>query len=571
MSTVAPVKNSRAIIDHDAGTIALITQYKLRELCKSIPGYVWNSHKKCWQYPATQIAARHIIEQFSSRLDEKSLDALMLFAIDALSKDVTEDDLKQAIDLEQPPKRTGDLWLHQLQAYHWGINKRALMLAFKMGWGKTKTAITVAHNRDSRLILVICPLAVVAVWPAEFLEHAPGEYIVCDLSKGSVADKTKRAKQALAHKQPTTIVINFESAWRDPFATFAKAIVWDEVIVDESHRIKKPGGKASNFCKEVGKRAGYRQALTGTPMAQSPLDVYGQFRFLDSSIFGLSYNRFKNRYAIENPNIRGAVVGYKNEDELSKLFYTIAFRADDDTHGKDVLDIPEPLPPMMRYCELTPRAQKIYQQVESMLFAMIDDKVVTASNALVKLLRLQQITSGYVPVDEVDPFGEQQLEYIDDSKAKLLKEILIDLGNEPVVIFCRFRHDIDQVRAVCTDKEVGRTPAELSGGHDERDQFYAGEANTMVVQEQSGSLGVSFVQARVCIYYSKGFSLSTHEQSKARLHRPGQTRSVLYIHLLARGTVDEKVARALADRKNVIEAVLGIETNNDQRGDNDGA
>jgi SNF2 family DNA or RNA helicase len=73
---------------------------------------------------------------------------------------------------------------------------------------------------------------------------------------------------------------------------------------------------------------------------------------------------------------------------------------------------------------------------------------------------------------------------------------------------------------------------------------------------QAGGVGVDLTRARVCAYYSLGFSLGEYLQSRKRTHRPGQTRSVLYVHLVAEGTIDEQVYRALEARQDVIAAVL---------------
>jgi SNF2 family DNA or RNA helicase len=91
---------------------------------------------------------------------------------------------------------------------------------------------------------------------------------------------------------------------------------------------------------------------------------------------------------------------------------------------------------------------------------------------------------------------------------------------------------------------------------DDLKRWQAGEAPVLAVQIDSGGVGIDLTRARYSIYYSLGFSLGSYEQSLARIHRPGQTRPVEYIHLLAEGTVDEKVMAALSQRANVVNAVL---------------
>jgi len=123
-----------------------------------------------------------------------------------------------------------------------------------------------------------------------------------------------------------------------------------------------------------------------------------------------------------------------------------------------------------------------------------------------------------------------------------------------VVVFCRFHRDLDAVNRIAD--EAGRRSLELSGRMDELKRWQAGEVPVLAVQIDSGGLGIDLTRARYAIYYSLGFSLGSYEQSLARVHRPGQTRPVEYIHLLAEGTVDEKVMAALSNRADVVNSVL---------------
>jgi SNF2 family DNA or RNA helicase len=183
------------------------------------------------------------------------------------------------------------------------------------------------------------------------------------------------------------------------------------------------------------------------------------------------------------------------------------------------------------------------------MMAELDAGEVTVANALVKLLRLQQITGGYIRTD--DGLDVQ----IDSAKMNLLRDVLEDIDpHEPVIVFCRFHKDLEAVNRVAD--ETGRRSLELSGRMDELKQWQAGEAPVLAVQIDSGGVGVDLTRARYSVYYSLGFSLGSYEQSLARIHRPGQTRPVEYIHLLAQDTVDEQVMVALARRADVVNSVL---------------
>jgi len=126
--------------------------------------------------------------------------------------------------------------------------------------------------------------------------------------------------------------------------------------------------------------------------------------------------------------------------------------------------------------------------------------------------------------------------------------------DEPIVVFARFTDEIDRILKAF--KTAGRTFGEVTGRRKDLDSWYDGKINSLAVQIQAGGVGIDLTRARYAVYWSTGFSLGDYEQSLARVHRPGQTRSVNYIHLIAKGTIDEKIYGALKSRANLVESVL---------------
>jgi len=249
---------------------------------------------------------------------------------------------------------------------------------------------------------------------------------------------------------------------------------------------------------------------------------------------------------------RKQITGYQHLDELEALMSRITYRV-----GPEVLDLP-PATEVTYYCVLTGEAARIYKDLDEDFVAHVEDGTVTASNAMVKLLRLQQVTGGCVPTD--DGVANR----IDSSKLKLLADVLEDIGTdhadgfeasgEPVVVFCRFHADMDGVHKICA--ENGYTSMELSGRHDQLKRWQNGESQVLVIQIDSGGEGVDLTRARYSIFFSIGFRLEKYEQAKKRTHRPGQTKPVTHIHLVARNTVDAKVIRALEKRQDIVESIL---------------
>lgn len=535
-------------ITQEGNLLLVRCDFKLKDTCQAIPGAIWKKAPvRAWSYPATPASVKGLGEAFKAYRVDWSEATTRLRAQAALEREVAKH--KTATDLPDVPISALPAWLHQRQAFWFAKDLQACMLGMGMGCGKSKVAVDLIVNRNHKKILIMCPKSVVKVWPKQFRIHAGREVLAYPLFKGSVERKKYDAEQAIAKAEalgvPIALIINYESAWREPFGAWALKQDFDMIICDESHRVKSAQGRASNYCAKWGKKPVHRLGLTGTPMAHSPLDIYGQYRFLDPGIFGTSYTRFRSRYAVMGGYGNHEVRGYQNEDELNKKFYTIAYKV-----GAEVLDLPE-FYHDTRTFELPAAVMKTYKQLEKEFYAEVEEGTVTINNALTKLLRLQQVTSGYVRDDD-----GRDIE-IDNSKADLLKDILDDLPpTEPVIVFCRFRHDLDTVRRVT--EELKRRGGELSGRVNDltEDSTMPEDVDIMAVQIQSGGVGIDLTRARYAIYYSQGFSLSDYEQSLKRLHRPGQDKTTYYLHLVAEKTVDEKVYAALDKRKNVIEEIL---------------
>lgn len=539
--------------------IIMKVPYKYKDLSKSITGRRWVGSQKVWKAPASATIADEIMRKFDlpDLKCEYSQEFMKLVeTAEAIEKAA---EMKDAEELPDIPETKFPAWHHQKQAFWFAKDLPAAMLAMDMGTGKSKVAIDLICNRGHNKILIICPKSVIDVWPKEFQKHSIKDYKVVPLDQKSVQKKYEVMKENYDDK--VVFVVNYESVWRPPLGPEYKknkqgkkvkvndGYIIDEcnfdlVVLDESHRIKAPGGKASLYLKHLGKQVPYRLCLTGTPLPHSPLDVYGQYRFLDPGIFGTSFNRFKNRYAIMGGYGGYEILGYQNDEEFHEKFYSIAYKCD----AEDVLDLPEKMF-LTRTCQLSSKARKIYDQLAEQFVAEIGDGEITVLNALSKLLRLQQITSGYLPDDEGN------IHQIDTSKKELLQDILEDIDpKEPIVVFARFRHDLDNIREVA--EKLKRSYCELSGRIDQLKEWQEGEYNVIGVQIQSGGVGVDLTRSRYSIYYSLGYSLGDYQQSLARIHRPGQERNTTFIHLIAENTVDEKVEAALQKKKDIIDYIL---------------
>lgn len=453
---------------------------------------------------------------------------------------------------DQPELRVHDGWAHQVESYHFVKPRHGGGLFVAMGGGKTKISLDAAVNRGAKSVLILCPLSVCGVWRGEIAKHVPPSVsrrvCILDQNHDSVVAKANYLSNFLRgwNGQVLFVICNYDSAKMDPLARLMLGVPWDECILDEAHRIKDGQTNVGKFCIKLGKRCKHKLALTGTPMPQGPLDLHGIMSFLDQGLFGSSYTNFKRRYSTPHPHIRGKVLSYINRDELIERLSMMAIRVE-----ADVLDLPEVVHQKVDV-RLTPDVRAQYDVFKKQAMLEIEEGIVTASNAPVKLLRLQQVTSGHWKTEE-----GQIIPTKNNPKADALEEILGGVDqDEPVIVFCRFRYDLLAIERIAA--KLKRRYAEVSGRRKELTQdSKLPEGVTMLgVQIQSGGVGVDLSRSAMCVFYSLGYSLSDYQQALARLHRPGQKRNVRFIHLVAEKTVDEQVYESLEAKANIVEAVM---------------
>ena len=459
-------------------------------------------------------------------------------------------------------------WQHQLQAYHFCYNRKSAFLHMHMGTGKTKVAIDLILNRGHKKVLILCPKSVIPVWESELNKHLPGfpydRSSAIEITAIPVTGTGKKKAEILSShfsqrrsNRIEVFITNFESMLTLDIRKAIKywtgnAIIdpFSLCIVDESHRIKSSRGKISKFIAALGQDIEYKLCLTGTPMPKSPMDVWAQFRFLDPTIFGTSFVRFRARYA--ELDYWKQPYAYKNLDELREKMNQITFYA-----GPEVLDLPE-ITEQTRYYNMDSVNYNKYHGVMDTFFTKIaEDSEVSVDLAVTAMLRGQQITGGFVKDDN------GQIQDLHDGKVSLLLDTLEDIGSgEPVVIFCRFIHDIEKIRAA-----LNENISCLYSGENTVAEWQAGKTRILIAQIQSGSVGIDLTRAAYAIYYTMDWNLGNYEQSRARIHRPGQDRNCTLIHLAAIGpdnqsTIDGEIIKALAGREDFIKKVLAGEINN---------
>ena len=239
------------------------------------------------------------------------------------------------------------------------------------------------------------------------------------------------------------------------------------------------------------------------------------------------------------------------EKEFTQRLHSIAFRAT----KAECLDLPETTDIVQRV-DLEPPAIRMYQKLAKENFAELENGSVTVTNVLTRLVRLSQLTGGFLGGDDT-PAPEQ----VSSAKLEALSDLIdsMEQDGKKLVIIARYFPEIHAIGKLLTKK--GIRYAQISGEIKNRDEQVAAfqhdpNVTVFVGQISTASVGFTITAASTMVFYSLDYSMSNYEQTRARIHRVSQTLPCTYIHLVAKGTVDEKVLQALRDKVSLAKMLV---------------
>ncbi len=463
---------------------------------------------------------------------------------------------------------------HQKDALKKCWNKKAFAIFAEMGTGKTKIALDNAcilynKGRIDRL-LVVAPKGTYMNWvDQEIPVHVP-DYIEKDVLawKPNITEKYELQLKAIRNAENFKLkifVMNVESLSTKKGCYYAKLFLSGKsmMIIDESTTIKNPQAKRTKNILELSKEAPYKRILTGSPVTQSPMDLWSQMDFLEPEILGQqSFYAFRTKYAVMiTASAAGGthkfqkIVKFKNLKELGKLVSPHSYRI----LKKDCLDLPDKIF-TKRIIELSDEQKKAYSEMKTNAITILKGEATTAVNVLTQLIKLHQITCGHMKTDSGD---------IINLKNSRLDELMQILGETTgkVIIWANYIHDINTIESAIK-KEFGPTSyCTYYGATKQEDRQacinkFQDETNPVrffIGNTQTGGYGITLTQASTVIYYSNNYDLEKRIQSEDRAHRIGQKNPVLYIDLVAKQTVDEKIIQALRNKVNIASEINGEE------------
>lgn len=396
-------------------------------------------------------------------------------------------------------------------------------------------------------MLVVSPKSIVTVWEQEFEKFAAYPYTaaVLDGDSGKKADTIRHMNGSGLQ----VVIVNYESCWR----LESEIVRWEPelIVCDESSKIKNPQAKCSKALHRLGRLSRFNLILTGTPITNSPLDFFSQYKFLDESIFGGSFYSFRGKYAILGGFQNHQIVGYKHLNELVEKAHSIAYRIRID----EAVELPE-FVEEIRPIKLERKAQQIYDGIDKESYAELMGGEVLARNVLTRLLRLSQVTGGFIRDDTngiVEAVSHAKLEALED-----IIDSCMDEGKK-LVVFARFVPEIDAISAMLRKKGIGYAliKGDVTDRAEQVERFQTDpDTRVFIGQLQTTGMGLTLTAASVCVYYSLDFSFANYEQSRARIRRIGQTKRGVYIHLVCKDTIDETVMAALKKKANVASLLV---------------
>ncbi len=462
-------------------------------------------------------------------------------------------------------------YAHQLTALEKSWNKENFAYFMEMGTGKTKVLIdNLAMLYDKGKIdgaLIVAPKGVVKTWyEQELPTHLPDHIEnVSVLWQPNITKGQQEKLESLFEIETALhiLVMNVEALSTDKGVKFATKFINSHkamMAIDESTTIKTPTAKRTKNIIGIGQNAKYKRIMTGSPITKNPLDLYTQCEFLDPWLLDFaSYYSFRNRYAeMKTMHVRGrsiqVVKEFRHLGELSDTVKEFSYRV----LKEDCLDLP-PKNFVKRHITLTSDQKKIYEQMKKHAIAMLNKKVTTTVTVLTQLMRLHQITCGYVTADD----GTVQA--VESNRLKELMSVLEEVEGK-VIIWANYQFSVSDIM-----KEIGKVYGEDSYVHyygltpqEDRQDYIRKFQNDpkcrfIIGTPQTGGYGITLTQANTVIYYSNGYDLEKRLQSEDRAHRIGQKKTVTYVDLICEDTVDEKIVKALRDKINIASEVMGEE------------
>jgi SNF2 family DNA or RNA helicase len=570
--------------------VVINAEWRLKELCKSIPGAKWDSTAMVWSVPASWATCLALRSTFKNdlvigpRLTEWAGQEL-------INRITPANELRELETIEDPSNE--DLFPHQRAGVKFLATARRALLADEPGLGKTAQAIRalkLLQESGTPIFpaLIVCPNTLKKNWKREFDKWWPGLDI--QIIKGSA---TQRRKQ---FNEPAQVfIINWESlrghSRLAPYGSVALArctecgghddkvtenrcevhkrelnqIDFKAVIADEIHRSKEPKSKQSRALWAATGDADIRYALTGTPIANNVLDLWSILHWISPEEWP-SKTRWIDRMVNTMINAFGGMMVLGIKPHMEPEFYAALNPRMRRMLKAKVLPW---LPEMMferRDVEMSTKQKKAYDQMRDMMIAELEGgEALTAPSVLTQTIRLLQFASSYAEIAANEETGEIKAVLADPScKVDALMDDIKsgDFGNDSVAVCAVSRQLIYLLSAALTKEKIEHGLITGAQSEDERqqavDDFQAGKIKWILFTAQAGGVGITLTAARRLIMLQRPWSLVDHRQALDRVHRIGSEihDSIIVTDYVTEGTIEERVIQVLETKADNFEQIV---------------
>jgi hypothetical protein len=484
----------------------------------------------------------------------------------------------------------------------WSIIKdmEYFSLEWEMGLGKSKTILDVCQwayaKGELDALLVVTLNGVHRKWvEKEVPAHMPKGMCDAVFWNTGIVDAgmwtgTSRNRTSIVESEKFAVAtINFESVHRAKGLKFCERFLRSRkcaIVVDESQYIKTPGAAVTKaMLNKLKKLAERRWITTGTMSTGSTLDPWAQYSFLDSNIVNnMKFHQWKSEFAIEeqvgdktfeaweyNSITKKSVkvqkpimtvTGFKNEEKLCKMLDPFRSRL----LKEDCLDLP-PKIYRMRSFQLSENMHRAYMQMSKQFLVDIKGgQTMTATMAMTKLVRLQQIACGYVVPDDADPLDDSVPGIPLDDKNPRIEALMQEMEKvrDKAIIWSYARYSLREISAALRLAYGDQSVVEYHGGvtADQKSanllRFKDDKVRWFVGNPMSAGVGIDLVEADQMAYYNNSYNLGLRLQSEDRFHRIGQEAdSCTITDIEALGTIDRPQLRALKEKRDVSAKISG--------------
>lgn len=414
-------------------------------------------------------------------------------------------------------------------------------LFLDMGLGKTVTTLTAIRDLmydtfKVRRVLVVAPLRVARdTWPEEIRKWDHLKDLTYSVVVGIVAER-RRALQ----KEADIYIVNRENlAWLYQNSR----LDFDMVVLDELSSFKNAKSKRFKAMKAMRPEVKRIVGLTGTPSGNGLMDLWAEFRLLDmGERLGQYISQYRSLYFKPDKRNGMVVFSYKPLPGAEEVIYhqiadiTVSMKAN------DYLEMPE-LVSVAKEVTLSEKEKKRYDELKKSLVLELPGGEVTAANAASLTMKLSQMANGAIYTDDKNVVG------IHNRKLDALEDLVESANGQPVLVAYWFKHDKDRIQKRMEAREL-KEPQDFA-------DWNAGKISVALIHPVSAGHGLNLQQGgSILIWFGLTWSLELYQQTNARLWRQGQqSRTVIIQHIVAKGTIDERILKVL-EHKDGTQAAL---------------